>query len=91
MIGADAGGGEGDGLTHLGVAVGGASLDLGLGDAEAVLVQIGVVEPPAIVQQRHEALGAHSFDDLGHRGVHLGRLAAALVEKVGEGGLEAGI
>ncbi len=91
MIGADALGGEGDGVTHIRGAGCGAGLDLGLADPDGVFVEVGPVETPGVVQKGREALRPHALDDFRRSGVHLGRLAAALVEEGVEGGLEAGV
>jgi len=73
VIGADAGGGEGDGLADLGGAGGGPGLDLLGGDADGLRGQVGAVELAAVVEDGVEAACPDRLQDLRRGGVHIGR------------------
>jgi hypothetical protein len=86
VVGADASGGEDDGLAHVGGRVGRARLDLLGRDADGLGGQLDLVELAPVVEQRVDAPGPHGLQHLGHGGVDIGRRAAALVEERLEGG-----
>jgi hypothetical protein len=88
VIGADAGGGEDDGLAHVGGSLGRPGLDLLGRDTNGLGGQLDLVELAGVIEQRVDAPGPHGLQHLNHGGVDIGRRAAALVEKRLEGGGE---
>jgi hypothetical protein len=86
--GADAGGGEGDGLADLGRGLGRAGLDLLGGDADRVLGQFHAVEAAGEAEHGLQALGLDGLQHVARGRVDILGRAPALVEEGLEGGGE---
>jgi hypothetical protein len=91
VVGADAGGGEGDGLAHVRRAGGGPGLDLLGGHADGLRGQVGAVELARVVEDSVEPPRAHRLQHLGCGRIDISRRSPALVQEGAEGGGEVGV
>lgn len=91
MIGANASGGEGDGLADVRRRLGRAGLDLLGGHADGLGRQVDLVEAAAVVEQRLDPLRTDGLEHASDGGVDISRRAATLVKEGLEGGLEIGV